>query len=316
MLPKNCLRLLIPTIGIAAAAVLGPGCANDSGAPYHMYDSPLLEGRVESRYPRSRTYALGLGDHAKPTTHYASNESQGGGTSRDGVSQGSPTEPTGGESEETKTSAPKPPALSTTRKAEPTQHTGAPAAQKDESGSASASQEVAAPLDDSAPALAADYVWSVYELNGVTFSSSARRSLPTLFRECKDRGKIYHSSRPAIGDIVFFHNTADHNGDGRNNDWYTYAAIVESHGDGGRITLLGYRQDEVERFVMDLESPDAAKTRHGEVANAQLRAKRAQDPPFTQYLAGQLFAGSCSVLGDRSQIIVVDNWKPGMKLDQ
>lgn len=314
---KNCFRLLIPTIGVAATAAFGPGCTSGSGAPYHMYDSPLLEGRVESRYPRSRSYDLGLGDHKKPTTYYASNDAHGGGASPQATNQGRPSKPAGGEFEETKTTRQSaPPTLSTKRQTPAKTHTGAPASDTAGSGSASATDEKTAPVDASAPALAADYVWSVYRLNGVAFSNAARRSLPTLFRECKDRGKIYHSSRPAIGDVVFFHNTDDHNGDGRNNDWYTHAAIVESHGDGGRISLLGYRDDEVERFVMDLESPDAAKTRHGEVANAQLRAKQADDAPFTQYLAGQLFAGTCSVLGERSQMIVVDNWKPGMTLEQ
>ncbi|QDG54021.1 hypothetical protein FIV42_25755 [Persicimonas caeni] len=324
---RNCFRLLIPALGIAASAVLGQGCSSNSGAPYHMYDSPLLEGRVESRYPRSRTYDLGLGDHTEPKTYYAANDSQGGGPAQgpakeSAANQGGSTEPAGGESREIaqaapseSTASPKPPALSTRRQAPTQAHKGAPASDETDSGASSDVETTEAPVDDSGPALAADYVWSVYKLNGVTFSSAARRSLPKLFRECKDRGKIYHSSRPAIGDIVFFHNTGDHNDDGRNNDWYTHAAIVEAHGDGGRITLLGYRGEEVERFVMDLESPDAAKTRHGEVANAQLRAKRAQDPPFTQYLAGQLFAGTCSVLGDRSQIVVVDNWKPGMELE-
>ncbi len=315
---RNCFRLLIPTIGIAMSTVLGPGCASNSGAPYHMYDSPLLEGRVESRYPRSRSFdPLGVGDHVEPTTYYAENDAQGGEAAQTAANKGGSTEPAGGEADAAKPkSSPKPPALSTRREAPADQHAGAPANEKSASGSSSGGEESDTPVDDSAPALAADYVWSVYQLNGVTFSQKARRSIPTLFRECKERGKIYHSSRPAVGDIVFYHNTDDHNGDGRNNDWYTHAAIVESHGDGGRITLLGYRGEEVERFVMDLESPDAAKTRHGEVANAQLRPKRAGDAPFTQYLAGQLFAGSCAVLGDRADIVVVDNWQPGMKLER
>jgi hypothetical protein len=295
---KNYVRLIIPTIGIAMSSVVSQGCANSKGAPFHMYDSPLLEGRVDSRYPRSRTYdPLELGDHNKPTTRYAENEGRGGKAVRTSTEGSSSPQPT----QQTNTPAKKPPSLSTTRKGAPqaTEASARPAHRGDgESG------------------LAADYVWSVYGLNGVDFSSGARRSISTLFRECKERGKIYHASRPAIGDVVFFHNTDDLNDDGRNNDWYTHAAIVEGLGDDGRATLLGYRGDEVQRFVMNLESPDASKTRHGEVANAQLRAKRGEDPPFTQYLAGQLFAGTCSVLGERAELVVIDNWKPGMKLER
>jgi hypothetical protein len=306
---KNCLRRLTPALGIAVSSLALHGCANADGAPYHMYDSPLLEGRVESRYPRSRSYdPLELGDHTEPTTHYAENKPRGG-------SEQQP-EP------EASPAPKKAPALSTTRQSASKTSTGGPATTEASSRPSHDQQEqqeqqekVSKP-DNAGAGLAAEYIWSVYKLNEVKFSTSAQRSIPALFRECKERGKIYHSSRPSIGDVVFFHNTDDINGDGRNNDWYTHAAIVESQQDDGRTTLLGYRSGEVERFVMDLESPDATKTRRGEVANAQLRTKRAQDPPFTQYLAGQLFAGTCSVLGERSKIIVIDNWKPGMKLDR
>ncbi len=326
MMWKNSFRLLIVTVGISMSVTLGQGCASDTGAPFHMYDSPLLEGRVESRYPKSRAYdPLQLGDHPAPETGYASKESGDTG-------QGAPPSAadTGGESRsqaqadqsdqqgksarhDEKDGADKaPPALSTRRQAK--QETSQGGKTTTESSARASSAEEAAPADDSAPALAADYIHSVYGLNGVDFSAAAQRSVPKLFRECKERGNIYHSSRPEVGDIVFFHNTDDHNADGRNNDWYTHVALVESHGDNANITLLGYRGGAVERFTMNLESPDASKTRHGEVANSQLRPKRSEDAPFTQYLAGQLFAGTCSVLGDKSELMVIDNWQPGMKL--
>jgi hypothetical protein len=307
---KNCVRLSIPAFVIVLSSVVSQGCSGSKGAPFHMYDSPLLEGRVESRYPRSRTYdPLRVGDHNQPTQRYAENEDRGGASTPS-------TQPTDRPEKRAEAPEEKPPTLSTTRKSAPKTQKGAPATNEASSRSADAQDDAPSVRGDGTSGLAAEYVFSVYGLNGVDFSSNARRSIPTLFRECKERGNIYHSSRPAIGDVVFFHNTDDLNGDGRNNDWYTHAAIVEAHGDDGRTTLLGYRGGEVQRFVMDLESPDASKTRHGEVANAQLRAKRAEDPPFTQYLAGQLFAGTCSVLGERAEIIVIDNWKPGMKLER
>lgn len=317
---KTCARLLIPALGIAMSSVVAPGCAETSGAPFHMYDSPLLEGRVESRYPRSRTYdPLQLGDHTEPTKRYAENEGRGGATSRASTEDSSSRQPAS--QQQDKSTREKAPALSSTRQASSEvqaadTNTGAPSSMAASSRSGHDDADDDSPRGDGKTDHAAEYVWSVYGLNGVDFSRSARGSIPTLFRECKERGKIYHSSRPAIGDVVFFHNTDDHNDDGRNNDWYTHAAIVEARGDDGRVTLLGYRGGKVRRFVMDLESPDASKTRHGEVANAQLRTKRAEDPPFTQYLAGQLFAGTCAALDDRGEIVVIDNWKPGMKLER
>lgn len=170
--------------------------------------------------------------------------------------------------------------------------------------------------DSGDAAHAADYIWSVYALNGVRFSPESRQSIPKLFHACKERGKIYHSSQPAVGDIVFFHNTVDSNQDGRNNDWYTHAAIVESQTETGSVTLLSYRGDKVARTLMSLESPDASMDRHGTEINTQLRAPVDGDAPFTQYLAGQLFAGTCAALGDQAQFVIVDNWEPGMQLDK
>ncbi len=312
-------RLIIPTVALAASALGSQACTTTSGAPFHMYDSPLLEGRVESRYPRSRSFdPLEVGDHVETSTdsYYAQSDDEGAGRATR-VSTRAAKGAGAHRAEKPRAKqhhAKRPPALATRRRGA-TPNAGAT---EDTHDSARASREAdtttAAP-DTSAPALAADYVWSVYKLNGVQFSAGSRRSLPKLFQQCKKRGKIYHSSKPAIGDIVFFHNTGDYNGDGRNNDWYTFAAIVESR-DGARVTLLGYRGGKVQRFVMDLQQPDAAMTRRGETANSQLRKKRTDDPPFTQYLAGQLFAGTCSVLGDRTQLVVVDNWKPGMKLSR
>lgn len=323
---RNCFRLLVPTFGIAMSAIVAQGCANAGRAPFHMYDSPLLEGRVESRYPRSRSFdPLELGDHMRrqPNVAYAQNDAAGDAATGAAASNETRAPAPKAVVDEQRTERtteqdkqPKAPSLATRRQAPSPSAKGAPAKTEVSARPSSEADQSAEPVDTSDPALAADYVWSVYKLNGVEFSQAAKRSLPTLFRECKKRGKIYHSSQPAVGDIVFFHNTDDYNGDGRNNDWYTHAAIVESHEDGGRLALLGYRDGEVHRFMMDLQSPDAAMDRHGETANAQLRPKRAEDPPFTQYLAGQLFAGTCSVLGDRSELVVIDNWKPGMKLER
>jgi hypothetical protein len=297
-MPKKNFRKSIVIAAAAFGALSVQGCAAGNGAPFHMYDSPLLAGDVESRYPRSRSFdPIELGDHNPPTTYYAQNDASG--ASKAG----------------TRTAPAATPALATQAHAAQSQK-GAPAEAIESARPSTKHADAADLADTSQPALAADYVWSVYGLNGVHFPAAARRSVPKLFRACKERGRVYHSSVPAIGDVVFFHNTADVNGDGRNNDWYTHAAIVEAHGRGGTVSLLGYRAGEVRRFRMDLGSPDAAMGRHGEVVNSRLRAPTDQDAPFTQYLAGQLFAGTCAALGDRAQFVIVDNWEPGMELSR
>ncbi len=159
--------------------------------------------------------------------------------------------------------------------------------------------------------LASEYVWAIYQLNGVVMDAAAKRHIPKIYRRCKEKGRVYHASRPAVGDLAFFHNTLDANGDGRNNDWYTHVAIVDDVLDAGTVELLSYGRDKVSRAYVNLETPDDAS----EETNTRMRSPANNDPPFTQYYAGQLFAGFCSLLDDKKDFIAVDNWQPGMVLE-
>ena len=136
-----------------------------------------------------------------------------------------------------------------------------------------------------------------------------------MYRHCRGEEAAYQNREPAAGDIAFFHNVFDANDDGRNNDWYTHVAIVEGVDASGTVHLLGYRDGKVRSFTMNLEHPDARELGGGQPANTRLRPKRDDDPPFTQHLSGQLFAGYCALLGGKSELVVVDNWQPGMQID-
>lgn len=160
---------------------------------------------------------------------------------------------------------------------------------------------------------AARYAAAIYELNGVPFPDGARTDIAEMYRHCRDNDAVFQSRAPKAGDLVFFHNVRDANDDGRNNDWYTWVGLVERVENTGTVHLLGYRDGAVGSLTMNRNRPDV-HTDGGDVLNTRLREKRSADPPFTQYLAGQLFAGYCSMLGDRSELLVVDNWQPGMEL--
>lgn len=161
--------------------------------------------------------------------------------------------------------------------------------------------------------LSARYLWNVYRVNNLKLPESSRSSPASLHQYCQKKDSFELNNPPTIGDIVFFHNVVDANADGRNNDWYAYAAVVTQVRDTGVIVLLGYFSGQVRRLYMSLDAPENL-SRKGDLVNTRIRPKTSEDPPFTRYLTGQLYAGHCSLLGKKPKLKVIDNWQPGMKL--
>lgn len=162
------------------------------------------------------------------------------------------------------------------------------------------------------PSDALAYVLETYRLNGVSFENENDLKIIDLYRAVQREGSIYHTTRPVVGDLVFFHNTFDANRDGRNNDWYSHVGVVEEVRSNGTIVVLSYRAKAVVRDTMNLEHPRESQA-NGRLANSELRARTRQDPEYTQYLAGELFAGFASVLGDLRDVAVIDDWRPTRK---
>lgn len=153
---------------------------------------------------------------------------------------------------------------------------------------------------------AANFVWSMFNANNKPLPASTRRSIAKLFKHCKRKG-VTSFKRTRPGDIVFFHNTMDFNGDGRNNDWYTHVGVaidVDDH----TVVVASYQNGQVHRTALNTKHPSGAWL-HGQRINSQLRQKRRKDLPFTQYMSGELYAGSCSIL-PRQRIDVNLRWRP------
>lgn len=176
---------------------------------------------------------------------------------------------------------------------------------------------VADAMEVEGPEHAARYIQALYKINGVELDvGQGEQTIAAMHESFVRRGRIYHVTRPAVGDVVFFHNTFDRNGDGRSNDWYTHVGLVEGVDEDGTIHVLSFINGRVESFPINLEHPDVARAPgSGKTWNHTLRRRRGDDLPFTQYLGGELFAGFGSLLGDRDELIVIDNWTPGMSLD-
>ena len=166
-----------------------------------------------------------------------------------------------------------------------------------------------AAAQDYTPQHAAAYVRDVYQLNETPIGGRDTDEVVDVYRYVSENGTIYHDPRPAVGDLAFFHNTFDANSDRRPNDWYTHVGIVESVDESNTVTVLSFVDGSVGRLYLNLEQPEAAGSSRAPL-NTRLRADRRDDPAHTQYLAGELFAGFGSLLGERTQVIVLDDWNP------
>ena len=106
----------------------------------------------------------------------------------------------------------------------------------------------------------------------------------------RQQGTFHQGPVVYPGDLVFFDNTWDYNGDGRVNDPLTHVGIVERQEADGTVIFISRVAGSVERYHMNLALPHVHKTADGRVLNDYLRRKDVVDPANTGYLAGELFA--------------------------
>lgn len=160
------------------------------------------------------------------------------------------------------------------------------------------------------PRHAAAYVRDVYGMNDTPIGDAGTRDVVDVYRYVQEHGNIYHSDRPAVGDLVFFHNTFDANSDRRPNDWFTHVGIVESVAADDTVTVLSYADGAIGRIYMNRSDADTER-RDGQTINSPLRTQRRDDPAHTEHTAAHLFAGFGALLGDVTQVVVLDQWSPG-----
>lgn len=322
--------MIILLVGVVAMGATG--CSSTSSAPFHMYSSPLLEGETESApgveppnaddasapgvEPR-QVYAYrrwNSGETTRPTAPPRRTASTNQGTfdvvdapsepvlaSNAGDTSGSGATGAGTASSDTGSSPDAP-----TRTVEERSETD----QLEESEATGDEGDYDGRDGRTPSTAAAGYIHAVLSANDVELDDRTSESIPRLYRSCRTDGETFHSRPPNIGDLVFFHNTYDANGDGRNNDWYTLVGIIEQVRSDGTVVFLAHRGDGVETLHLNLDRLDESTNTDGQRLNSRLREDSPDDPPFTQHLAGQLFAGYCDILGDRPDLVLIDQWSP------
>lgn len=117
-----------------------------------------------------------------------------------------------------------------------------------------------------------------------------------IYTHVMQRGNIHYGPTVRPGDVVFFHNTWDFNGDGLPNDPLTHVGVVEQVERDGTVTFVSWVSSGVERYRMNLQRPDVHKAGNGRILNDYLRRREVGDHPTTRYLTGQLFAAFGTLL--------------------
>jgi hypothetical protein len=142
------------------------------------------------------------------------------------------------------------------------------------------------------------FVEAVYALEGIELrrilQGAAPRETSAVAAAWQAAGRLgarwTGGEWPSPGDLVFFDDTWDRNGNGRRDDPLTHVGLVEWVDVDGTVTFLHRSGQGVTRGQLNVERPSRARAEDGRPLNATLRARRARgdDAPA---LAGQLFAG-------------------------
>ena len=114
-----------------------------------------------------------------------------------------------------------------------------------------------------------------------------------LYKRLETEDLLYRTFQPAPGDIIFWDNTYDSNGDGQQNDPLTHAGMVVRAEPDGSIDYIHLNYGKgilIER--MNLRTPEVyRKMAEGEmeIVNAPMRMKQKGKPHPAKWLASHLY---------------------------
>jgi hypothetical protein len=123
-----------------------------------------------------------------------------------------------------------------------------------------------------------------------------------IYHHVHRHGVLHRGPDVRPGDLVFFDNTWDFNGDGKANDPLTHIGIVEELEPDGTVIFISRVASAIERYRMNLKRPHIHKTPDGHVLNDYIRWKHPTDPADTARLTGELFASYGNILSPRKDL--------------
>jgi hypothetical protein len=125
------------------------------------------------------------------------------------------------------------------------------------------------------------------------FGEYSGNGVMRLYRSLEKQNLLYSSPHPATGDVIFWDNTYDRNGDGAWNDTLTHMGMVLRSSPDGTIQYvhLNYSRGIVIENMNLLEPNLSKKLIRGSlrILNSPIRLKERGQPHPPQWLAGELY---------------------------
>ena len=143
---------------------------------------------------------------------------------------------------------------------------------------------------DCAGVTRAIYLKHGIDLYGGEPSDPDANGVKIIHEYIQQQGTFHQGPVVYPGDLVFFNDTWDYNGDGKVNDPLTHIGIVERQEPNGTVVFISRVTGAIERYRMNLGLPHVHKALNGRILNDYLRRKQVGDPAKTRYLTGELFA--------------------------
>ena len=110
-------------------------------------------------------------------------------------------------------------------------------------------------------------------------------------------GENHQRKLPRPGDLVYFDNTWDKNGNGKLDDPLTHVGLVESVADDGTLQILHRANRGIVRDPMNLLRPHDTQDGMKRPINSILRPKGKRDPSAMPHLMSELWAGFGTLRG-------------------
>ncbi len=136
------------------------------------------------------------------------------------------------------------------------------------------------------------YVCSVLTRAGIPIEGNTA----SIWEMAEQLGATHRRKVPNVGDLAFFDNTYDRDGNGKADDELTHIALVIAVDAEGTITLAhGGTSAGRSTIAMNLRLPYLHATANGEDLNGYLRAVRPHDPSGVGHLTSELFRAFATV---------------------